>query len=507
MTSTVRHPLLVSILLSSLALAGCVGELPSNAVPDPPPKEAVLAPTIPNDTFASLKDAAGAHAELCDHDPTDTTFPDNADRITNRFCQDAKPNGVVPTPHGLDELLAVLGLDFKNPMMGNGTGGNPGFAILGHSSALTARKVTSITPTVFLFTPLAADGTVPRDYLFLAFDPGESFVEVASFSPADQAVNFYLVMFDKACTTSPAGCGPDDLLTPKQTTGWSNIRIYESTTALNNTIADCRQCHIGTGHDVPDTGDKLILRMQELDPPHTHWFSPATEGGVALLGDFHGAHGTQEAYGGVPAALIDESDPDKMAKFIIAAGFGTQPNAFPSATIEREVVDSSAQQPAINIPVGVSSSWQQLADGATSGRFIAPPYHDVKVTDPLKLAHATNVYRRWQIGQTAVLDEDIRDIFLDSGLVDMGFASKDTELDGRALLVQMCQQCHNERLDPTISRDRFLVDHLDQMGRAEKDLAITRIQTGLDTAFTMPPPLFRTLTQAQRDLMIAELQK
>jgi hypothetical protein len=40
--------------------------------------------------------------------------------------------------------------------------------------------------------PLGPDGAPPGDYLFLAFDPGEPFVEVASFSPADQVVNFYL---------------------------------------------------------------------------------------------------------------------------------------------------------------------------------------------------------------------------------------------------------------------------------------------------------------------------
>ena len=179
-------------------------------------------------------------------DPTDTTFPDQEDRITNRFCQDAK-GGAVPTPQGLEDLLSVLGIEFTNPSAGNGVGGNPAFAILGHSSALTAREVSAIAPTSFVFTPLLADGTPPPDYIFLAYDPGESFVEVASYSPSGMGVNFYLVMFDKACMSAPGGCGPNDMLTPNQTTGWSNVRIYESTTALNNTIADCRECHIGTG--------------------------------------------------------------------------------------------------------------------------------------------------------------------------------------------------------------------------------------------------------------------
>jgi len=452
---------------------------------------------LPGDVFETLKDPAGAHAELCDHDATDTTFPVDADRITNRFCQPT-----VPQPTGLADLLRILDLDFKDPAAGNGTGGNPAFAILGHSSALTAREVSSITPTAFLFTPLGPDGKPPRDYTFLAYDPGEAFVEVAAFSPSDQAVNFYLVLFDKTCGTR---CGPDDMLTPKQTTGWSNVRIYESTTELNNTIADCRQCHIGAGSDRPDTGDPLILRMQELDAPHTHWFSATTTGGRALLDDFHAAHGTTEAYGGIPANLIDQSNPDLMADFIKAAGFAQQPNPFPSSTVESEVLQIAPLQPAANLPMGWSSAWETVYQAGATGQAIAAPYHDVKVTDPDRLAVMTAEYASSRANHTPLTD-DIREVLLGGALVDMGFEPR-PGLDGRALLVQQCQQCHHERLDPTITRDRFLVDQLDQMSRDEKDLAIDRIKTSTDTRLTMPPPLFRLPTDADRAAMIDELRR
>src|SRR5450432_855429 len=143
-----------------------------NLTNDVETKSTELGRALPDDVFSTLKSPGDAHTELCDHDATDTTFPANADRITNRFCQDVQ-GGAVPTPHGLDELLAMLNLSFTNPNAGNGTGGNPAFAILGHSSALTAREVSSIAPTAFIFSPLDPEGTPPRDYTFLAYDPGE----------------------------------------------------------------------------------------------------------------------------------------------------------------------------------------------------------------------------------------------------------------------------------------------------------------------------------------------
>jgi len=88
----------------------------------------------------------------------------------------------------------------------------------------------------------------------------------------------------------------------------------------------------------------------------------------------------------------------------------------------------------------------------------------------------------------------------------MGFEPR-SGLDGRALLVQQCQQCHHARLDPTLTSERFLVDELDQMTRAEKDLAIERIQTSIETRLTMSPPLFRLPSAADRAAMIAELKK
>jgi hypothetical protein len=485
-----RFGLTLPILLLT---GGCLGNIVPNHTNAQVPQQ-VHSPIIPGDAFDTLKAPTDAHAELCAPDNQHPNFPNDADTLTRTFCQDAVPGGKMPTPHSLAELLVQLGLDFKDPNGGNGVGGNPGFALLGHSSALTARKVSSITPTAFVFTPPPADGSKPKGYVFLAFDPGEQFVEIASHDPTVDAVNFYLVRFDKNCVSAPEGCTPSDLLTPNLITGWSNLREYESSTSMNNTILDCRQCH------APDDAKPQMLRMQEINPPFTHWFSASTTGGKALYADFHGVHPAGEDYGPIPAALVDKSDPALMAQMVTQAGFGNQPNSFPSATIEMEVSWAAPSQPMVNDPMGWSSTWKTIYDNAVAGQVIATPYHDVKVTDPKKLATMTAAYQKW-LGGSADPLPDIRDVFLDSGLRDMAFAPK-LGLDGRGLVTQMCQQCHHASLDPMISRENFLVDQIDQMSRAEKDLAIQRLQLADDNRLAMPPVLFRTITDDERQKMI-----
>ncbi len=501
-----RDPLALCILALApalaAALAACTNPSSSAAPVSSTSKTpaTIDAPVIAPDTFVTLLDPADAHAQLCQPDDQHPSFPNDADLVTRTFCQDLVPGGVMPTPHGLADLMTQLGLGFPNPSAGNGAGGNSAFAFLGHSSALTARKISSITPTVFVFPPLPADGSMPNggQYVVLGFDPGEQFVEVAARDLATGTMNFYAVLFDQACTTSAAGCTTNDLLTPALTTGWSNVRVYEDITSLGDTIFDCHVCH------QPVNSGQAFLRMQEIEAPFTHWFDSQTTGGAALLADFHAAHGAAEDYGGVPASLIDQSDPSKLAALVTQAGFAEQPNEFPSAQIEQEVKASAPAQPAVNATPGVSPTWEKLYANVVAGNFIASPYHDVKITDSAKLASMTSAYRLW-LGDSSTTLPDIRDVFLDEGLRDMGFAPT-AGATGRQLLQQMCQQCHNSNLDRTISRENFLVDELDQMSRSEKDLAITRLGLPSTTRLRMPPMLYRTITEEERQLMIDELQ-
>jgi hypothetical protein len=244
--------------------------------------------------------------------------------------------------------------------------------------------------------------------------------------------------------------------------------------------------------------------MQEIVPPFTHWFSAQTDGGKALLVDFHAAHGHNEDYGPIPAALIDKGDPSLLAKVVNQAGY-KQPNAFDSQKIESEVTHSAPAQPATNVPIGASSTWEALYQASVVGKFIPPPYHDVKVTDPVKLTTATNAYKAWQTGQTTELP-DIRDVFLADGCRDMAFAPK-ADIDGDTMVQQMCAMCHNQNLNMDQTREKFLVDSMATMTRQEKDLAIERINLPNDDRLHMPPVLFRSVTPAEKQLMITALKK
>jgi hypothetical protein len=101
---------------------------------------------------------------------------------------------------------------------------------------------------------------------------------------------------------------------------------------------------------------------------------------------------------------------------------------------------------------------------------------------------------------------DLAEVFRDSALRDMSFAPK-LGLDGRGLLAQLCQECHHSKLDMTLSRERFLVDTLDQMTRQERDIAISRLQLPPEQRLAMPPALFRTISAEERQRMIDELKK
>jgi hypothetical protein len=166
---------------------------------------------------------------------------------------------------------------------------------------------------------------------------------------------------------------------------------------------------------------------------------------------------------------------------------------------------------------------------------IPVPYHDVKVTEPALLAKFTKQYQDFKAGLVPMDKfEDHRNVLRtdQKQLGDMGFAVA-PEMTPQQTLMLACAQCHNSRLDQTLTRSRFNVDLASmQNAAAEIDIAISRIKLGYsperlksegiklispmgqavamekgEHLLTMPPRRFKQLTDTQIDELVKYLEE
>lgn len=418
--------------------------------------------------------------------------------VRDAFCGATTPNIT-----GITDLQAALGLAFVSPNAvgrgNNGQQGNPAFTLVGHSSSLVARLTNPINPRALIFTPPNGRNPTPG-FVVMGFVRGDQFVELVVSDRVTNDIQFFLFTFKQACNLTNS-CTIGELLTPAVESNWIDFTVYSQNNLINTTF-DCLQCHQPGG---PTTAS--FLRMQELNNPWTHFFRNNRQGGAILLNTFFAARGTNEAYAGIPAQLIDASDPALLEDLVRGNGFGNQPNRFNSRQIQAQV-NQTPGQPANNAVPGTSTEWQRIYNGTVTGQFIAAPYHDVLVTDPVQLQTATNAYQSFLSGTLAASAlPDIRNIFLESALPNIGFRVM-AGLDGQQIITQACTQCHNSQLDQTISRARFNVDlnaMSDTQGGlltgaardAEIGLAIARLALPPEDIRKMPPELFKTLLPSE----------
>jgi cytochrome c553 len=467
-------------LAGAMALAGvaaCTGGT-AEVVPDQ------LAP-LPFDPTAYLDHVPQGEEQMTVH-----CMGELGDRVSKAFC--ASPR---PTITGLADVVALFGLD----------GPDVHRALLANSASLVARSVSAINPRAIVFREVTDPGTTTPGLIALTFTRGDPFVELATIDvdPATQqpTLAFYLVHFQKPCHATHT-CTNADLLTPAAETGWSSATLYEDD-ELTNTALDCTQCH----QQSADPEAPRFLRMQERTAPFTHWMTTATDGGRALLADFHAAHDGEAAYGPIRLADADASDPAALRDLLDRFGYAPGPDVFDAGAIEAEVDASAPGQPAENVPAGRSITWDVLHSRALAGQIIPPPYHDAKITDPIRLDLMTGYYKQLEAGtlRRGYLP-DIREVVLDEAAGDLGFRFPDT-VDGRRLIVAACAQCHNANVDPAITRSRFDATNLDAMPATEKAKAASRVQLPETDPRHMPPLMFRTLSAAQIESAVRELSR
>ena len=448
------------------------------------------------DPVAQLPRGAEQRKRLCAHD--------GDDMIRDLYCA-AEPARI----ESLIDLQKALFIEQSRL-----TGVN-GLSITGHSTSLGARSISSINPrlvAVRIEHPLfdahdnpVAPGSQGRltpalEPVSIAFSRGEQLVELMLRDRVDHELRFYLLSFRNACNDSDAGCKPGDLLTPEVEQGWTATDVYDEQD-LQNTVLDCAPCHQTHGPGTPK-----FLRMQELRTPWTHWFG-LTPGGQALFADYWAAKGDEMLFG-LSADHLMRANPVSLNLQAVYGGPNEQPNPFDSETIEAEVRASAAGQPEDNSVPGESETWLAGYEAARRGEAITFPYHDVKITDPDKLARMTEVYQAYRAGELDRADlPDIRDVLPDDQerLAKMGFATL-PGATGEQVLLEACSMCHNERLDQSLSRARFRAD-LKGLSRAQKDRAIERLRLPATDLHAMPPARLRILTLEARQRAIEALQR
>ncbi|HEY4244288.1 MAG TPA: hypothetical protein VGM88_30955 [Kofleriaceae bacterium] len=353
---------------------------------------------------------------------------------------------------------------------------NGGFAMVGESTGLAVRVVTPLNPlSVSVFGRGAFDETT------LTFARGQPFVELAS-QFTDSATfqtgfRFFLIRFHLTCEADNS-CTQADLMLPSVEQNWTGYELYDET-QLTNTTRDCLQCHQPDGAQ----GQRL-LRMQEKDSPWEHWFNPTLPDRSTAFQYMHAG----EIYAGQPVSNI--GDPQNLVTMMEDEDtYDDQPNPFSSTTILNEVAE-----------YGVSATWQGLYDNAAAGNAIPVPYYKETHLDADRAAAYAETYEAIVAG-TAPKSAlpDVRTIFSDDALPGMTIRPK-AGADGHSILVQMCAQCHNAKLDQTLSRANFdATAPIDGIPGDERVLAAQRMNLPDTDPLKMPPPFLRELSDDERD--------
>ena len=483
-------------------------------------------------TFLALTDEKPVHELKEGDEQIQIVCARNAaktNKVVKAFCIDKiKPKSLI-------ELQQALGIAVTDPTQvarnQNGAGANPAFVFTGHSSSLVARFTSAINPRAIIFSDeVLSNNAANPNYVVMGFVRGEQFAEIIVNNPSTSKPDFFLVAFKQACNDAPGGCSVGELLTPAIESNWTSFTLFEDED-LKNTIVDCRHCHQPEGPNGPK-----ILRMAELKNPWTHFFRDNTAG-VNLINDYYAAHGKDETYAGIPGPMINGSDPQKLENLVIGNGF-MQLQAvgqFLTNTIQNEVAASSPKQPVDNTIPGTSATWDAFFKKVVDGLTIPVPYHDVKVTEPSLLATFTKQYQDFKAGTLPVKDmQDHREVLRPDPKqrADMGFAIA-PGTSPQDTLALACRQCHNSKLDATITRSRFNVDFAAMTkGAAELDIAIARVRLGYseqrlkaegiriiteqgeevqmhrgEHLLTMPPRRFKQLTDEQIDGLVKYFQE
>jgi hypothetical protein len=358
------------------------------------------------------------------------------------------------------------------------------------------------------------------NFVITAFTRGETLLEAAAFDAGANKVRFFLISFKVPCGAKkvPASsgfgvadetCTPGDLFTPGVEKNWTDITIHEDTD-LENTMVACSSCHSVPGPN--GAGKKNTLLLQEMSDPWTHWMSPWTAGGQAVLKDFnnvHSATGVKETYGGIPGELINKSEPRTIELLVRENGFtataGIKP--FDSRNVEIDIRNTAAGQPIDNSKPGSSDDWSTMFNDTTAkGRGAAAPDPNVKVMAPGQFTAVSQSYKG------AMMSGDYTKLVSFDGLTTFanpersGITISDSASPEQTL-AQACAACHNGDTSTAATKSKFNLSIFGTLNREEKDRAIVRMRLPMDDRRHMPFEKTRHLSDVNREKIIGLLSK
>lgn len=435
---------------------------------------------------------AGKLAEVCARG--------NADRVAQALCS----GSAIESMTDLRDALAFT---------------NPFFALTSNSSSLVARGVSAINPRLVVGEKaggLFSDFGDIDQTMAMGFARGEQFVELVGYDPVAEDLNFYLLMFEQDCNDAENGCSTADLLTPAIENDWARWTVYQDVDLANKTV-DCAVCHQPLGRDTPK-----ILRMQEVNNSWTHWFPtrPAAQsggwssGGSVTFGlppedpESHGTrssevlwsmfermHGPDGTYGGVS---LDELSPatagPDMESFVVGTNLSRDlpapldlPPGFGGGSGDYFYDSASSEV------LGDASDWSQQYARVVSGERLPLPSYRIDVTDPQQRENAITSYLDVVGGaQPPETLVDVREVLSYDALTEMSVVPRQGA-SATEIITHMCSRCHNDRLDPDLSRARFDAGTLATMTAVDKLAIANRLEREHDDPMLMPPPRFATL--------------
>ncbi len=415
---------------------------------------------------------------------------DNGDPIAEALC--AEPP---PAIDDIPSLYDALGLQITPAHV----------ALLSNSTSLAARSVSVINPRAMVILPFETGiGAV-------TFSRGEQVLEMVGYDEGADRLNFYLFTFFRDCNDTEEGCGLAERFTPDIESGWTKWSLYQDVD-LENTTFDCNACHQPGGPD----SEKLLL-VPQAEEPWLHWFpgfaisQPGDTLSSQLLTPlFLEMHGTEESFAGVSVEML--TPPNPMASGIVIqqlidnywfpkggppAGLTMrgQPHEFDSLAIEADIANGS------------TATWDDYYADTLTGDRMPVPFHEHDITDATKRAAVVESYQAVLAGTDPPESlVDPRDVLTAQTEAELGHRPR-AGASAEEILHSVCQRCHNDELDQTLTRARFNAERPSELTPMQKMAAITRLMEPDDSKYHMPPRRFATLPDAEKQTLIDFLQE